>query len=162
MQTLGVELVDAGIPLFTAVQTGMEENKFPMTWLHRSTFSLVLRDVEREPEREPDHIRATYKIYKNKEGGCGDYLDIFYDSDVLNIVQAKPLTTQEWKIRLENKSRKLREKAKEEYEAGSEGHSKGNGKARERKQEAKVAAAFGSDSPAASVPQAASGGRDMT
>ncbi|MHC4707077.1 MAG: hypothetical protein ACYS8I_08340 [Planctomycetota bacterium] len=45
VQTIGVELVDAGIPVFMAIQSGMEEGfAFPITWLHRCTLALVLID----------------------------------------------------------------------------------------------------------------------
>lgn len=140
VQRLGVELVDAGIPLFTAIQTGFGDNEFPVTWLHRATFSLVLRKIE----RQPDHIRATYKISKNKEGGCGEYLDVFYDVDVLNIVQAKPLTALEWQVRQKHEAQEIRHKAKE-YEAGADDDAApSNGKARKTGALPKARPTFGS------------------
>lgn len=130
VQTIGVQLVDAGIPVITGIQTQIKDSHFPTTWTHRATCSLILKDRE----AEGNHIRCTYYIHKNKEGGATDcYMDIYFDDSVLNIIKCRTLSKLEWAVRQENKQKQMRERAKEEYEAGSELEPNGSDKPRRRK-----------------------------
>jgi hypothetical protein len=124
VQTIGVELVDNGIPVIAAVQGEMDtklRTTMPETWIHRSTLAFVSQSVELPGDTGSDEDTIykciTMAIRKNKHGGANNCLiDFFWHPETDTIENTKWLTWADYAHREKMKAYQADEKLREAKE----------------------------------------------